>query len=175
LGFALYCEMCGAPIIKEAYKIRIESSTLTVCKKCYSRASTAPGSSEILSVQAPGGSRPKAAAKYKTKRQGERYRVERDVVDDYPTLVRRAREKLGLTTAELAVRVREKETVIKRIESGKLRPTLDLAKRLEKALGIKLIEQVSSEEKPSTIGESGKPELTLGDLANIVIRDRGES
>ena len=71
----------------------------------------------------------------------------------------------------LAQRVMEKESVIKRIESGRLRPSIQLAKRLEKALGIKLLEPVGDEDI-----DIGSPQkdfvLTLGDAANIKIRGK---
>ncbi len=95
----------------------------------------------------------------------ERY----EVVPDYAERVRRARERLGMSQEELAIRVKERVNVIKRIEAGTLTPTVDLAKRLEKVLGIKLLEPVVEEElgAQATRRRRGEFELTLGDIVEI--------
>ncbi len=96
----------------------------------------------------------------------ERY----EVVPDYAERVRRARERLGMSQEELAIRVKERVNVIKRIEAGTLVPTVDLARRLEKVLGVKLLEPVV-EEDVGVSGGGGRRrrdfELTLGDIVEI--------
>ncbi len=98
-------------------------------------------------------------------RLAERY----EVVPDYAERVRRARERLGMSQEELAIRVKERVNVIKRIEAGTLVPTVDLARRLEKVLGIKLLEPVVEED--FGVGGGGRRrrdfELTLGDIVEI--------
>ena len=98
----------------------------------------------------------------------ERY----EVVPDYAERVRRARERLGMSQEELAIRVKERVNVIKRIEAGTLTPTVDLARRLEKVLGIKLLEPVVEEEgftseRPARRRRRDEFELTLGDIVEI--------
>jgi len=97
----------------------------------------------------------------------ERY----EVVEDYAERVRTARQRLGMSQRELALKVRVSENVIKRIEAGTLVPTIDLARRLERVLGVKLLEPVVEEEYTSTTSRSrGRREefyLTLGDIAEI--------
>ncbi|RLG73489.1 MAG: TIGR00270 family protein, partial [Thermoprotei archaeon] len=61
----------------------------------------------------------------------------------------------------------EKETVIKRIESGKLKPTIELAKKLERILKITLLEPIVSEYITRL---SPKENLTLGDI--VVLRKK---
>ena len=63
------------------------------------------------------------------------------LVEDFGNVVRRAREKMGLTQAELAARIAEKLSVIKKIEAGKLKPDEALLHKLERALKIKLTEE----------------------------------
>jgi len=92
-----------------------------------------------------------------------------EVVPDYDVKVKKAREEQGLTQEVLAKLVGEKLSVIKRIEMGKLKPSLDLARKLEKALKVRLVEE------PKTAKPIQQPrprlELTLGDVA--VIKDSG--
>ncbi len=95
----------------------------------------------------------------------ERY----EVVPNYAELIRRARERLGWTHRILAEKVRESERTIKRIEAGELVPTIDLARRLERVLGIKLLEPVVEEadEALASGGQRKRFYLTLGDIAEI--------
>lgn len=95
----------------------------------------------------------------------ERRRADLEVVENYAYLVRTAREKLGLTAAELAARIKEKESVVKRVESGRLRPTIELARKLERALGVKLLEKTSEGEEAARNDEIEiDVAVTLGEL-----------
>jgi len=89
------------------------------------------------------------------------------LVSNYNVLIRQARENMGLTQADLAKLIGEKESIVRRLESGRMVPTLELAKKLEKVLKVKLYEEVRQEQEPP------RPQgfqLTLGDVA--VIRER---
>lgn len=87
---------------------------------------------------------------------------------DYAQRVRRAREEMGLTQEVLASYVGEKESVIRRIEMGKLKPTMELARRLEQVLKVKLLERV--EEPIGASQPRGRVEVLLGDV--VVIKER---
>ena len=196
----LYCEMCGAPIEGEPYVIYVEGTEMYVCERCYRRyisragggrveedvptrlrlasgervqprraSSTAVKPAPVTVRRYTGPRLPSRAKRSTADRLAERY----EVVPDYAERVRRARERLGMSQEELAIRVKEKVNVIKRIEAGTLVPTVDLARRLEKVLGIKLLEPVVDEEEAGGIQprgggrRSGEPELTLGDIVEI--------
>lgn len=89
-----------------------------------------------------------------------------DFVEDYNRRVKEAREKLGLTQEELAKKLKEKASVIQKIEAGKIVPDLRLARELERALKIRIL--TSSGSEPSAVRIlTDKPSLTLGDLAKI--------
>lgn len=89
--------------------------------------------------------------------------VEYEYVDDLGQVVRRERQKMGLSQAELANLVKTKETIIKKIEQGEFNPPLDLVKRLEKVLKTSLL-QVVVEEKPAIKHPSQPSTYTLEDL-----------
>ncbi len=166
----LFCEMCGAPIRGKAYKVRLEGATITVCERCYHKILSSPGTVEPLSTIKK---KPKTQYRPKPTPKPKRSRyVEYEVVDDYAEKIRKARERMGWTTNILAQRVMEKETVLKRIEQGRLRPSIDLAMRLEKALGISLLEPIVDETEETDVMMGGHTELTLGDLANIKIKGK---
>jgi putative transcription factor len=95
-------------------------------------------------------------------------------VDDYPRVVKLAREKMGLSQQDLAFRAKEKLTVIQKIELEKMLPTMRLTRELEHILRVKLL--VPKEEvevptpSPSLTSSAG---ATLGDVALVRQKDRG--
>lgn len=85
-------------------------------------------------------------------------------VDGFGEVVRAGRERLGLTQEELANLVQERVSVIKKVESGSLKPPLSLARNLEKVLKVRIIKELSDEDIHITPPPSGKRGLTIGDL-----------
>jgi len=158
------CEMCGSPIVGGSFKVVVEGVTLTVCSRCYRRLTASknvlPSKRDTVTVK------PKPKPVKPKPRTSRFIREEYEVVEDYAKRVKKAREELGWTHAVLAQKVRESENVIRRIEAGKLIPTIDLARRLERVLKIKLL-QPTIEPIPESYSEGGELELTLGDVANI--------
>ena len=57
---------------------------------------------------------------------------------DYAGLIREARTKKGLTHEALGMQMNEKATLLRKIESGGLKPDEQFAKKLERFLGVKL-------------------------------------
>ncbi|HIH22553.1 TPA: hypothetical protein HA238_02400, partial [Candidatus Micrarchaeota archaeon] len=70
-------------------------------------------------------------------------------------------------------RINEKESFIDHIEKGKVHPTLDVAKKIGKELGIKLVEQVKKEVSPSLQGKGSAQfrEPTLADAFEMAKTD----
>ncbi len=88
-----------------------------------------------------------------------------ELVEDYGEIVRRARMDMGLSQEDLAQMINEKLTIVKKIESGEFRPSLDLARKLEKTLNIRILVPVEELEETS-YSNMGKPStgISLGDL-----------
>lgn len=89
-----------------------------------------------------------------------------EVLEDFNTVVRAAREKKGWSREDLGEKVYEKVSVINRIESGKMVPDLKLARKLERILKIRLLERVEME-KQEDIGPQNIKGATIGDIARI--------
>jgi putative transcription factor len=90
--------------------------------------------------------------------------MEGDVIDDYGTHIRKARMNKGWDQKTLALEIKEREILIKKIEKGDLIPEDEVRKKLEQALEISLVEKPAEEEgkKPQ-----GKVTTTFGDLICI--------
>jgi len=146
------CEVCGK---REARMlVYIEGAKLNVCSGC-------GGSGKVLSSFEQGSSEPTK------KRSGipRSLKEEERIIDGYGKTVKDAREKKGLKREELGKQINEMESFIEKIEKEKTMPPMKTAKKLENALGIKLIEKVSTDIMgDSNFNKSSKKELTLADM-----------
>ncbi|BCU70598.1 multiprotein bridging factor aMBF1 [Stygiolobus caldivivus] len=152
-----YCELCGSPIRGNGITVLFEGSIITVCPACYARIKK---SAKITDLP----KKPQSKKSIKPSMPKVNNEVELEVVDDYYKLIKEARERLKLTQQQLALQLKVSENIIKRFESGKLKPTIQQAKQLEKLLGVKLlvpVEEGGEEEEETDFN------LTLGDVAHI--------
>lgn len=90
-----------------------------------------------------------------------------DLVDDFSSKVRHAREKLGLSQEELGKKISEKVSVLRKIESGKMTPDNVLTEKLQHALRIKLLVPVSEPKVPSQALATRLTSPTLADVAKV--------
>lgn len=95
-----------------------------------------------------------------------------ELVEDFGSRIRRARESRGLSLEELGNNTKEKVSVLKKLEGGKMIPSHKLAQKLQYALRISLLAPVSDEKPSKKLLETNAPKtITLGDL----IKGRKES
>ncbi|MFZ5500951.1 MAG: helix-turn-helix domain-containing protein, partial [Candidatus Micrarchaeota archaeon] len=87
-----------------------------------------------------------------------------EIIEGYGKIIRAAREKAGIPTSVVAERIKEKENYIKAIEQGRFMPTIEVARKLEKELNIKLVEKVEKTVAPSVSGKAGFAPPTLADM-----------
>jgi len=151
----IQCEICGSE--EDLYLTEIEGTRLNVCKGCaiYGKI-IAPLKKE--EVETP-------RVKIQIKNSEEDREIVHVIVPDFANKIRKSREKLGLTQEEFAKRIAEKESVVHKLETGELRPSLKLAIKLEKRLNIKLIEEY--EEKHEVKSGKSPAKLTIGDLLRL--------
>jgi putative transcription factor len=90
---------------------------------------------------------------------------EEDLVSDYDSRIRRAREARGWKQADLGAKLNERVTVIAKLEAAAMIPNDDLTRRLERALGIKLKGKVPAlaVKKAAAVREG----ITIGDLLDL--------
>jgi putative transcription factor len=159
----LNCEICGREISGQAFKVKVEGAKLLVCSRCQRLGKPY--------VEEPAVKRPLArgalAPRVVRRRAPElpRGMDETDIAEDCADRVRRQRMKLGLSQDELAKSVKEKLSVIQKIETGKMTPDTKLCRELEHELKIKLlVPRKEISEVPKTAPPA---EVTLGDIMRI--------
>ena len=165
----MQCEMCGETIRGMAKLVRVEGAELQVCNRCekYGTAVQQPKRTDVrrpaAPVAAPGRTAAPAPAPAYRKRDMFDY-MEGDIVEDYSERIRHAREAKGLSQKDLALQMMERELLVKKIEKGELVPEDAVRKKLERVLGIRLLESVApdSEKKAKDVLAP-----TLGDVTII--------
>ena len=164
----MQCEVCGRQIFGNPLRAIIEGAKMTVCSEC---AKLSSGYWEP---------KPQRRTKKSTKRQiipvARRKPIPSvtetlELVDDFGQRVRQARRGLEMSHEDLGRKIREKVSVLRKIESGKMVPDLVLAEKLEHALKIKL-RVPPSEPKTQFVSLSKPRGTTLGDL--ILLKDQGK-
>ena len=157
------CEICGKPVSEtNPTRAKIEGSVMVVCKDC----------AKLGTIQkAP--PKPKFQQTKKAKKQTQpnrrTYRNDEpkdELIEDYNVAVRKAREAKNWSREDLGKKINERVSVINRIESGKMTPDNKLTKKLEKALDIKLIENIDDIDLNQYMSSSSG-ERTLGNVMKI--------
>ncbi len=156
------CGICGET--EASRRILVEGTVLNVCVTCAKFGEEVRTPQEAQRKQASG--------------EEEAEDVEHEIVPDCGHLVRIARERMELTQPALGKLVNEKESVILRVEGGKMVPDLKTARKLERALKIRLVLEpaevksaTSAESRKVAADASGKKgknaDLTLGDVVKV--------
>lgn len=84
---------------------------------------------------------------------------------EYGRLIATVRESKGLTRYDLAKKINEKESVIKRIEDQDMKPDEDLTRRIEDFLDIRIRERYSDIVIQKR--ERKKIDMTVGDIVEV--------
>jgi putative transcription factor len=101
-------------------------------------------------------------------------RVERyEFVEDLGNVVRKAREARFLTREQLAEMVGEKVSTIRRIENNELKPSFELARKLEKVLKVKLLVEATDEVFERVVTRAQRRGLTIGDVLREQFKNEG--
>lgn len=128
------CELCGRQT-KDIYVLSVENVELRACASC------AKGK-KVIRTELDRARTSTSAKNVRPKRISDE---DLELMDDYATKIRQAREKMKLPIKVLAEMINEKEHLILRIEENKTKPDIALTKKLEKFLKIKLTEEPAEE------------------------------
>ena len=148
------CDLCGK-VEESLAKAKIEGVELDVCQACSKFGKV------ITPIHRPS---PREQHMQLQKQSQAKEKEEKTdlLVENHAELIKKKRETLGLNQKDFASRINEKESTIHHIETGKLEPNIVLARKLEKMLGIKIIEEYS--EVRETQKKSKDAGFTLGDF-----------
>jgi putative transcription factor len=148
------CELCGRK--PSVYDCMIEGTKMKVCEDC-SRFGSIKGKSNVKIVV------------QETKKSVSN-EPEYAFVKGYGLMVKNAREKLGLKQEDYAKSINEHKSLIHQVESEHIKPSTDFAKKLERTLHIKIVEEIKPDES-SQSSSSARPMsrnksegLTFGDM-----------
>jgi putative transcription factor len=175
----LNCDICGRQIQGRPNRVVVEGAVMTTCARCaslgtpYQEPKLIPLTTPISAprpvpvvVSRPIPSKP---ADRRTPREIQ----ELDIADNYSQIIQKARRKHGLGQEDLAMKVKERLSVIQKIELGKMAPNMRLAKELEHILRIKLL--VLTSEPPIPKLTPATKEVTLADVARIRSKEGKDS
>jgi TIGR00270 family protein len=154
------CEICGAEISGLPQRIVIDRSTLDVCKSCARFGKPEDKWTPVPRKMVP----VERAFIVKRPQPRDHFKDLVELVPEFGRKIRNAREALGMSPEQLGVRIKEKATLLKKIEREDISPEDEVRKKLEKELKIKLTDQAS--ESRVKAGSTGRG-LTLGDIASI--------
>ncbi len=146
------CELCGNPVSSVSV-VKIEDVELRVCQEC------AKGKRAIYREEPKRAQKGMAALQKKAAPKNE----ESEIIEGYGAAIRKAREAMKLPIKVLAEMINEKESLLLRVEQERTKPSVGLAKRLEKALNIKLEQEADSAESKGHFSGSRKS-ATLGEF-----------
>jgi putative transcription factor len=169
----LRCEVCGSKIHGKPYNVIIEGAKLSVCSECAKHGKV------VIEEPKPKIAvfKPKAALppfKVQSKKSSKAVvETTQELVENFDLKIRQAREKLGFSHEELGKKINEKVSVLRKIETRKVKPDNILVTKLEHALKIKLLIPSSDERIQQTkVPKPVSRELTLGDLIQLNKKDK---
>lgn len=141
------CDMCGSD--GPTRKGLVEGTEMKLCPTCLKFAT------KVIHD----------APKYRQTHRSFKKKEEAEiaVVLEYSRIIKQAREKTGKKQEDIAKELNIKESLLSHFESGKAKPSIKLAKKLERYFHIRLITKVQETEiaLPKNTDASG---ITLGDL-----------
>ena len=163
--------MCGAEA--PVTLVEIDHVQLQACPKCARFGKpVVPKRSPRRSTQRTPSQRHGGGIKTSPRQPRRPHPPEKDflhdkiLVDGYGLLIQEARRTRGLGRAQLAQMIKEKETLLTRIETEKVLPTDRVIQKIERELDIELKTEII-EENTAVDGDLIPRSTTLGSIAKI--------
>lgn len=135
------CPICGGIIWGRGQLTLVEGAKIVVCQSCAQHGKKVFSKPKITYPKRINSYKNSSTPKKTYKTQKKAYQPELVIVDDYSERIRKIRQKNNLTQEKFAQKIHEKESLIKRIETKKTKPSIDLAKKIEKEYNIKLLDE----------------------------------
>ena len=162
------CEVCGRKIRTDPTRALIEGAILTVCFECSKHGKKI--SDEEFNRKSNLLKKPPTPFVIKSVRKRKieaKVELTQELVSDYASQIRKAREKLNLSHEDLGKKINVKASVLSKLETGKIEPTNKLVSKLEHSLKLKLLIPILKDEIPSVFSKSSNRKVTMGDLIQL--------
>ena len=173
------CEMCGTET-SSPNRIKVEGAELDVCDECtdfgteVQTQDTSGTTSTKYSTGSSGGSSSGSGGGTTSSTGGgggssgsrpgsDMFEDIEDLAQDYDERIRDAREAAGVSQEDLAKKLNEKASLIRKLEHGDTLPSDEVQRKLERELDIDLSAGGGAEETEWEGGASSG-EYTLGDM-----------
>ena len=158
------CEICGKPVPEHnPIRAKIEGSVMVVCKECSKLGTIQKAPPKPKFRQQPKG---KKQNKTQTRNYSRNDEPSEELIEDFEFEIRKAREAKNWSREDLGKKINERVSVITRIETKKMTPDTKLTRKLEKALNIKLLEEIDNIDLNQFVNNSSG-ERTLGNIMKI--------
>jgi putative transcription factor len=131
------CEICGTQILEYGEKVYVEGNLITVCKTCSKRGKPLKNQQEIQRKPAM---RPKKIEKL----DKITFDDSAILINNFSEVIRNSRMANGLTHEQLGLLIKERVSLLRKIESGTLKPDEGLSRKLERFFRINLYTEVES-------------------------------
>jgi len=167
--FEKECPICGGKIWGRGQKVLIEGAKITVCQSCAQYGVKIKKVSRTNDMVKQNYAKPN----FPTKKKAYNRQIDDglEIVTDYVTRIRKARNSRGLNQDQFAQKLNEKPSLLRRIEAGKVEPTIKLAKKIEQVYEITLVKKVD-EIDPSTTQNKYMKKSSSSSLGDIAIVKR---
>lgn len=135
-----FCELCGRSVADGKRSVMIDNTVLNVCTTCSKRGKPY--------VSASLGKRKTTNTSFITRGKTQRIQLTDDTALDpeFAKLIREARIRLGLSHEQLGNKMNERTILLRKLETGALKPDEAFAKKLERYLGITLYTSIQGGE-----------------------------
>jgi len=137
------CEVCGSPLRASPNRVEIDGAIMVVCNNCARLGRQVGPAAPAVSVISNRVVRANPAQNMLRTMAQRPTEQEYELDPDYHLLIRQAREKLGLSQEQLGKQINEKPSVIRMVESKKLKPDITLTRKLMHELKINLLVSLS--------------------------------
>ncbi len=131
------CEICGTQILDHGEKVYVEGNLITVCRTCSKRGKPLKNQQEIQR-------KPAMRQKKIEKLDKITFDDSAILINDFSEVIRNSRVANGLTHEQLGLLIKERASLLRKIESGTLKPDEGLTRKLERFFRINLYTEVGS-------------------------------
>ncbi|MEM0133888.1 MAG: multiprotein bridging factor aMBF1 [Thermoplasmatales archaeon] len=141
------CELCGK-VMDRYHEVIIDGVTMKVCHDCAKYGKEVTKKPPI--VQREQTPRPVQSRNFvrippppapRRKAPGSVEDMDEPIID-FGKVIKKRREEMGLSQEELANKLQEKKNLVAKIEREEIKPDKQTARKIEKVMGVRIIEKV---------------------------------